>query len=98
MASAAAHAETDAHITAQQGSPVVGRLTVQPTAVLPGEPISYALSLENTAELSHQVTVSLTLPSGFELPLSALPAGASYHLRSGLLPSMRKILQSSPSG
>jgi uncharacterized repeat protein (TIGR01451 family) len=83
LAYSAAHAQTDADAAPQQDLPVVAQLTVDPAAVLPGEVISYALTLQNTGELSHQVTVSLTLPSGFDLPLEALPAGASYHLRSG---------------
>lgn len=62
-------------------SPISADLSVQPVAVLPGEPLTFTLALENLAAVAQQVTISATLPAGFELPLSHLPVGSAYNLR-----------------
>jgi uncharacterized repeat protein (TIGR01451 family) len=77
LPAAAAHAEPGA-----LDSPISAQWAVQPTAVFPGEPLTYTLTLQNSGEADHRVTISANLPSGFELALPALPVGASYSLRS----------------
>jgi uncharacterized repeat protein (TIGR01451 family) len=64
---------------------------VEPQAVLPGESLAYTIRLENPGELDSQVTISATLPAGFEIPLTALPIGVSYNLRSGSLTWMGNV-------
>ena len=76
----AAYAQTD---DAVQDLSFTASLDVQPPTVSPGDPIAYILTLDNPAQVDYQVTISATLPAGFELSLADLPAGASYNLRSG---------------
>ena len=76
----AAYAQTDDVV---QDLSFTASLDVQPPAVSPGDPIAYILTLDNPAQVDYQVTISATLPAGFELPLADLPVGASYSLRSG---------------
>jgi PKD repeat protein len=64
---------------------------VEPQALLPGEALAYTIRLENPSELDSQVTISATLPAGFEIPLTALPIGVSYNLRSGSLTWMGTV-------
>jgi len=64
---------------------ITGELVTYPLAVSPGDPITYTLTLSNAGQVDSRVTISVTLPAGFELPLTALPVGASYNLRSGRL-------------
>ncbi len=79
---AAAQAQTDDSATPDGQVPVVAHLTAEPEAVLPGEQLSYVLSLENISGLDLEVSLSMILPTRFELALAALPAGASYQVRS----------------
>lgn len=79
----AAHAQTSSGDTLEGFTALVVHLTAEPEAVLPGEALSYVVLLENSSGIDHQVSLSITLPSRFELPLTALPAGASYQVRSG---------------
>jgi uncharacterized repeat protein (TIGR01451 family) len=58
---------------------------VHPQAVLPGESLTYTIRLNNPGEIDSRATISATLPAGYEIPLVALPIGASYNLRSGNL-------------
>jgi uncharacterized repeat protein (TIGR01451 family) len=61
------------------------QVDVHPQAVLPGEPLTYTVRLNNPGQIDSRVTISATLPAGYEIPLAALPIGASYNLRSGHL-------------
>jgi PKD repeat protein len=64
---------------------VIVDVDVEPQALLPGESLAYTIRLQNPSQLDSQVTISATLPAGFEIPLTALPIGVSYNLRSGSL-------------
>jgi uncharacterized repeat protein (TIGR01451 family) len=66
-------------------SPVTVDVDVQPQAVLPGESLTYTIRLENPGLVESRVTISATLPAGYQIPLEALPIGVSYNLRSGHL-------------
>ncbi len=78
LPAAAAHADNG-----KPDSPISAQWAVQPPAVFPGEPLTYTLTLHNSGEADHRVTISANLPPGVELALPALPVGASYNLRSG---------------
>ncbi len=78
LSAAAANADTG-----EPGSPISAQWAVQPPAVFPGEPLTYTLTLQNSGEADHWVTISANLPPGLELALPALPVGSSYGLRSG---------------
>ena len=81
----AASAQAEGEAPRTQPSPFSATLEVQPPAVFPGSPITYTLTLSNGGAIDNQVIISATLPAGVELPLTALPAGVSYNLRSGRL-------------
>lgn len=63
--------------------PIVAGMDVEPAATTPGGLITFTLSLENPTLVDARVSITTTLPSGFEMPLTVLPVGASYDLRSG---------------
>ncbi len=76
-------------VHAQESPPpaplVTAEMTVSPPAVAPGEALTYTLLVNYGGEIDSRLSISATLPAGFELPLSALPIGATYNLRSGVL-------------
>ena len=63
-------------------APILTHFEVYPPAVLPGEPITFTLTLENTDGADHPINVKVALPAGFDLSLTSLPVGAAYNLRS----------------
>jgi uncharacterized protein YkwD len=69
----------------QSEVPLVATLDAQPPAVSPGESLSYILTLYNAHDVDYRITISATLPAGFELSAADLPAGSAYTLRSGNL-------------
>ena len=91
LAAPPVHAQTDDSLPPPGESPFAAHLDVQPPAVSPGEPLSYILTLNNSGQVNYQVTISATLPAGFEVSVTDLPAGASYNLRSGHLQWMGVI-------
>jgi len=81
LAFSAASVSADDGNSPEVNSPISADLSVNPTAVLPGEPLTFTLTLSNSAPLAQHIIISSTLPVGFELPLSSLPAGSVYNIR-----------------